>query len=269
MNALEVKNLSKRFGGLKAVESLSFSLNNGSVHALIGPNGAGKTTVLNLISRFYAADDGEIFVQGQNILTMRDYDIFSLGIARTFQNLEIFGDLSVFENVMTARFRFMKAGVISNMMRLPKSRAEEKENKDRIEKILSLVGLQEIAHKRAGSLPYGQQKLVELARAMALEPRVILLDEPAAGYNSEEVGKLGKLLLNIKKILGASILLVEHNMSLVMAISDKITVMHHGQFLAEGDPTEIEKNPAVIEAYLGKRYKPKSEELVESKDDRN
>jgi branched-chain amino acid transport system ATP-binding protein len=260
MSALEVRNLSKRFGGLKAVEALSFSVNNGSVHALIGPNGAGKTTVLNLISRFYHADEGQVFVQGENILTLRDYDIFTTGIARTFQNLEIFGDLSVFENVMTARFRFMKAGVISNMLRLPRSRVEERKNRDRVDQIMSLAGLQEIASKRAGSLPYGQQKLVELARAMALEPRILLLDEPAAGYNTEEVGKLGNLLLKVKDILDASILLVEHNMSLVMAISDRITVMHHGQFLAEGTPPEIEKNPAVIEAYLGKRYKPKSEE---------
>jgi branched-chain amino acid transport system ATP-binding protein len=260
MSALEVRNLSKRFGGLKAVEALSFSVNNGSVHALIGPNGAGKTTVLNLISRFYHADEGQVFVQGENILTLRDYDIFTTGIARTFQNLEIFGDLSVFENVMTARFRFMKAGVISNMLRLPRSRVEERKNRDRVDQIMSLAGLQEIASKRAGSLPYGQQKLVELARAMALEPRILLLDEPAAGYNTEEVGKLGNLLLKIKDILDASILLVEHNMSLVMAISDRITVMHHGQFLAEGTPPEIEKNPAVIQAYLGKRYKPKSEE---------
>jgi len=260
MSAVDVKNLSKRFGGLKAVESLSFSVNNGSVHALIGPNGAGKTTVLNLISRFYTADEGQVFVQGKNILTLRDYDIFSTGIARTFQNLEIFGDLSVFENVMTARFRFMKSGVIANMLRLPRSRSEERKNKDRVKQIISLVGLQDIAFKRAGSLPYGQQKLVELARAMALEPKVLLLDEPAAGYNTEEVGKLAQLLLKVKDILKASILLVEHNMSLVMAISDRITVMHHGQFLAEGTPPEIEKNPAVIEAYLGLRYKPKVKE---------
>lgn len=260
MSAVDVKNLSKRFGGLKAVESLSFSVSNGSVHALIGPNGAGKTTVLNLISRFYTADEGQVFVQGENILTMRDYDIFRTGIARTFQNLEIFGDLSVFENVMTARFRFMKSGVIANMLRLPRSRSEEQKNKDRVKQIISLVGLQEIAFKRAGSLPYGQQKLVELARAMALEPKVLLLDEPAAGYNTEEVGKLSQLLLKVKDILNASILLVEHNMSLVMAISDRITVMHHGQFLAEGTPPEIEKNPAVIEAYLGRQYKPKVEE---------
>ena len=260
MSALDVKNLSKRFGGLKAVESLSFSVSNGSIHALIGPNGAGKTTVLNLISRFYTADEGQVLVQGENILSMRDYDIFKTGVARTFQNLEIFGDLSVFENVMTARFRFMKAGVIANMLHLPKSRTEEQKNKERVNQIISLVGLQEIAYKKAGSLPYGQQKLVELARAMALEPKVLLLDEPAAGYNTEEVGKLGQLLLKVKDILNASILLVEHNMSLVMAISDRITVMHHGQFLAEGTPTEIENDSSVIEAYLGRRCKPKVEE---------
>lgn len=261
MSVLEVKNLSKRFGGLKAIQSLSFSVEKDSIHALIGPNGAGKTTVLNCISRFYKADDGQVLVDGENILGLMDYNIFRTGIARTFQNLEIFEDLTVFENVMAARFRFMRAGVVENMLHLPRARREEAKNRSHVEKILNLVGLEAIADQRSGSLPFGQQKLVELARAMALEPRILLLDEPAAGHNNEEVEQLSSLLLKIRDLLKATILLVEHNMSLVMAISDRLTVMHHGQFLAEGSPREIETDERVIEAYLGKGYKSRRESI--------
>jgi ABC-type branched-subunit amino acid transport system ATPase component len=158
---------------------------------------------------------------------------------------------------MTARYRFMRATVIENMLRLPRARRDERENRRRVEEVLALVGLEAVAHQRCGGLPYGQQKLVELARAMAIEPRVVLLDEPAAGRNNEEVGQLGELIVRIRNMLKATILLVEHNMALVMAISDRITVMHHGQFLAEGGPREIEKNAEVIEAYLGRGYKPR------------
>jgi len=256
MGALQVIHLSKHFGGLKAIHSLSFNVEEGSVHALIGPNGAGKTTVLNCISRFYKADEGEILVHGKNILHWRDYEIFRAAVGRTFQNLEVFGDLTVFDNVLTARYRFMHASVIENMFRLPRARREERVNKQKVEEILILLGLDGVAHQRCGGLPYGQQRLVELARAMALEPRVLLLDEPAAGHNNEEVGQLGELINRIRHMLRASILLVEHNMSLVMAISDRITVMHNGQFLAEGSPREIETNPKVIEAYLGRGYNP-------------
>jgi branched-chain amino acid transport system ATP-binding protein len=256
MSILAIKDLSKHFGGLKAVQSLSLDVEEGSIHALIGPNGAGKTTVLNCISRFYKASGGQVIANGKNVQDLRDYDVFGAGIARTFQNLEIFGDLTVFENVMTARFRFMKAGVIENMLRLPRANREERENHRRVEKILSLVGLETVADQISGGLPYGQQKLVELARAMALEPKILLLDEPAAGYNNEEVSQLSQTLIKVRDLLDATILLVEHNMALVMAISDRITVMHHGQYLAEGSPLEIESNTEVIEAYLGKGYKP-------------
>lgn len=264
MGALDIIDLSKNFGGLRAVQSFSFSVSEGSIHALIGPNGAGKTTVLNCISRFYDADAGRILVDGQDILRRRDYDIPKAGIARTFQNLEIFSDLTVFENVLMARFWFMRASVIENMLRLPRSRREEIENHRRVEEILALLGLDSVANQRSGGLPFGQQKLVELARAMALEPRLLLLDEPASGRNNEEVGHLGELLVRVREVLGASILLVEHNMSLVMAISDWITVMHHGQFLAEGSPREIESHSEVIEAYLGEGYRPRRGRTIDA-----
>ncbi len=266
MGALDIIDLSKSFGGLNAVQSLSFSVSEGAIHALIGPNGAGKTTVLNCISRFYDADAGQILFNGKDMLRRRDYDIAGSGIARTFQNLEIFGDLTVFENVLTARFQFMRASVIENMLRLPRSRREEQENRGRVEEILSLVGLDTLANHRSGDLPYGQQKLVELARAMALEPRLLLLDEPASGRNNEEVGHLGQILVRVRKLLDATILLVEHNMSLVMAISDRITVMHFGRFLAEGTPGDIESNPEVIEAYLGKGYRPRRGGTTDARD---
>jgi ABC-type branched-subunit amino acid transport system ATPase component len=256
MGALDIVDLSKHFGGLKAIQSLSFSVENGAVHALIGPNGAGKTTVLNCISRFYKADEGRVLVHGQDVLGWRDHEVFRAGVARTFQNLEVFGDLTVFENVLTARFRFMRASVLENMLRFPRARREEQEARRRVGEILAMVGLDGVADQRCGSLPYGQQKLVELARAMAIEPRVLLLDEPAAGRNNEEVGQLGELILRVRDLLKATVLLVEHNMALVMAVSDRITVMHHGQFLAEGGPREIENNAEVIEAYLGHGYKP-------------
>jgi branched-chain amino acid transport system ATP-binding protein len=256
MGILTISNLTKHFGGLKAIESLSFDVAEGAIHALIGPNGAGKTTVLNCISGFYKASGGQVSVDGKNIQNLKDYNVFKAGIARTFQNLEIFGDLTVFENVMTARFRFMKAGVVENMLHMPRAIREERENRQQVEKILKLVGLETVADQISGGLPYGQQKLVELARAMALEPKILLLDEPAAGYNNEEVSQLSQTLIKVRDLLQATILLVEHNMALVMAISDRITVMHHGQYLAEGSPLEIESNTEVVEAYLGKGYQP-------------
>jgi ABC-type branched-subunit amino acid transport system ATPase component len=264
MGILTISNLTKHFGGLKAIQSLSFDVEKDSIHALIGPNGAGKTTVLNCISGFYKASGGRIIVNGKNIQNFKDYNVFKAGIARTFQNLEIFGDLTVFENVMTARFRFMKAGVVENMLRLPRAKREERDNHRRVEKILRLVGLETVADQKSGGLPYGQQKLVELARAMALEPKILLLDEPAAGYNSEEVSQLSQTLIKVRDLLEATILLVEHNMALIMAISDWITVMHHGQYLAEGRPHEIESNAEVIEAYLGKGYQPMIKEETQS-----
>jgi ABC-type branched-subunit amino acid transport system ATPase component len=256
---LDIIDLSKNFGGLKAVQALSFSVAEGSIHALIGPNGAGKSTALNCISRFYQPDAGRIVVNGKDILHLRDYDVAGVQVARTFQNLELFGDMTVFDNVLTARFRFMRGGVLENMFRLPRPLREERENRRRVEEILHLVGLEALAGQRVNGLPYGQQKLVELARAMALEPRLLLLDEPAAGRNSEEVTQLGGLLKRIRELMQVTILLVEHNMALVMAVSDRITVMHHGMFLAQGTPGEIERNAEVVEAYLGPGYRPLSE----------
>jgi branched-chain amino acid transport system ATP-binding protein len=251
MSLLRIDGLHKAFGGLVAVQNLSLSVAAGAVHALIGPNGAGKTTVLNCISRFYQADRGSIEFNGQELTRLPDHGIAAQGIARTFQNLELFGDLSVLDNVRIARHRFQRANLLELLWNLPRKRREDAEHRERAEVILESIGLTGQRHSRVRDLPYGTQKLVELARAVALQPKLLLLDEPAAGMNNREVGKLGELLLSLKTQLGATLLLIEHNMTMVMSISDRITVMHNGAFLAEGVPREIESNEKVIQAYLG------------------
>jgi ABC-type branched-subunit amino acid transport system ATPase component len=223
----------------------------GSIHALIGPNGAGKTTVLNCISRFYDADAGSIRFEGRELTKLRDHRVAALGIARTFQNLELFGDLSVLDNVRIARHRFQRATLLEVLWNLGRKRREDAEHRERAEDIIESVGLAGHRHARVRDLPYGTQKMVELARAIALEPRLMLLDEPAAGMNNREIGRLGELLQGLRQRLQATLLLIEHNMSLVLSISDRVTVMHDGQRLAEGVPGEIEHDDAVIRAYLG------------------
>ena len=252
MSLLEVQGLRIAFGGIVAVQDLDFSVAAGSVHALIGPNGAGKTTVLNCISRFYSPDAGSIRFDGHELTCVRDHRIAGLGIARTFQNLELFADLSVVDNVRIARHRFQRANLLEILWNLPRKRREDAEQLDRAEAIVASVGLADQRHSRVRDLPYGTQKLVELARAIAVEPRLLLLDEPAAGMNNREIGRLGELLLALRERLQATLLLIEHNMALVMSISDRITVMHNGAFLAQGTPAEIESNDAVVSAYLGR-----------------
>ena len=250
-SVLAISGLRIAFGGLVAVQDLSIDVAPRSVHALIGPNGAGKTTVLNCISRFYTPDRGSIRFEGTELTTQPDHRLASLGIARTFQNLELFADLSVLDNVRIARHGFQHASLLEVMWNLPRRRREEAEQRERAEAIIESVGLAEQRHARVRDLPYGTQKLVELARAIALEPRLLLLDEPAAGMNRQEIGRLGDMLLELRERLDATLLLIEHNMGLVMGISDRITVMHNGAFLAEGGPRDIESDPAVIKAYLG------------------
>ena len=249
--ALAIDKLRLAFGGIVAVQDLSISVAAGSVHALIGPNGAGKTTVLNCISRFYSPDTGSIRVADREITKLADYQIAGMGVARTFQNLELFGDLSVLDNVRIARHRFQRASLIEVLWNLPRKRRDDAEQQERAATIIESVGLAAQMNARVRDLPYGTQKLVELARAIALEPKLLLLDEPAAGMNNREISKLGELLVSLRQRLDATMLLIEHNMAMVMAISDRITVMHNGAFLAEGTPSQIESNDAVITAYLG------------------
>lgn len=252
---LSLSGVRMAFGGILAVQDVGFDVMPGTVHALIGPNGAGKTTVLNCISRFYTPQQGSMrfhAAQGEvELLRCKAHHIARLGIARTFQNLELFSELTVFDNVLIARSMAMRATLAEALLALPRQRREEREQRERTEALLETLGLQAHAHAVVRDLPYGTQKLVELARAMALEPRLMLLDEPAAGMNNREIDALGATLRQLQQRSQATLLLIEHSMPLVMSISDTITVMHNGAFLAQGTPKEIESHPAVVEAYLG------------------
>ena len=253
--ALQVSGLRMDFGGIVAVDDLNLSVKPGTVHALIGPNGAGKTTALNCISRFYTPQRGQIHYddgRGQHDLLARPaHQIAPLGIARTFQNLELFAELSVLDNVLIARSTAMRAGLAATLLRLPRQRREERAQREHAQQVVDGLGLSAHSHTAVRDLPYGTQKLVELARAMALQPTLMLLDEPAAGMNNREIEAMGRTLKDLQARSGATLLLIEHSMPLVMAISDTITVMHNGRLLAEGPPRDIERHPEVVAAYLG------------------
>jgi len=247
---LEVRDLRKAFGGLRAVDGVSFGAPRGCIKAIIGPNGAGKTTLINLVTGLEALDSGEVLFAGQRIDKRQPYDIVRLGIARTFQNLKLFADMSVLENVMAGRHCRTHAGLVSAILRTGRSRTEEAAIEADAVRLLGDVGLRAHAYERAGDLPFGKQRLLEIARALATDPKLLLLDEPAAGLNSAEAAELGGFIRRIRDG-GITVLLVEHHMGLVMDISDEIFVLNFGQALAGGTPAEIRNNPAVIAAYLG------------------
>jgi branched-chain amino acid transport system ATP-binding protein len=247
---LEVRDLRKAFGGLKAVDGVSFGVPRGCIKAIIGPNGAGKTTLINLITGLERLNSGEVHFAGQRIDTRQPYEIVRLGIARTFQNLKLFADMSVLENVMAGRHSRTHVGLLGAVLRSERSRAEEAAIEADATRLLGDVGLLAHANDRAGDLPFGKQRLLEIARALATEPKLLLLDEPAAGLNSAEAAELGSFIRRIRDG-GTTVLLVEHHMELIMDISDEIFVLNFGQYLAQGTPGEVKNNPAVIAAYLG------------------
>ncbi|MBU1233115.1 MAG: ABC transporter ATP-binding protein [Proteobacteria bacterium] len=250
MALLELKQLHKRFGGLHAVNDVSFQVEPGQIKAVIGPNGAGKTTLFNMISGTFPATSGNVLFQGRELQGKKPFQVASLGMARTYQNIKMFSGMTALENVMVGRHVQSQAGFLASMFRMPWTWKEERDIRDKSMELLTLLEIEEHAHTDAASLAFGQQRAVELARALALEPSLLLLDEPAAGLNIYETAEVGRLITKIRD-LGITVLLVEHDMSLVMDISDEIVVLCFGEKIAEDVPTAIQQDPEVIKIYLG------------------
>ena len=248
-NVLHIEHLTMRFGGVVAVNDLSMDINKGEIVALIGPNGAGKTTAFNMVTGVYQPTEGKIFLHGQDITGHRPDEITKLGIARTFQNIRLFSSMTVFENVLTARHLRRTSSFLTATFRL--NAAEEKKMREESEALLKEVGLYELKDEKATSLPYGKQRLLEIARALSTQPKVLLLDEPAAGMNPQETEELGAFIRQIKDKFDLTVFLIEHHMNLVMDISDRINVIDFGRQISEGTPSEVQNDPAVIAAYLG------------------
>ncbi len=251
LSLLRVEKVSKHFGGLKALNNVSFHLNEGESLGIIGPNGAGKTTLFNIISGHIPPDEGKVFLEEKDISNLPAYKIAALGVSRTFQNLQIFSEMTVLENVMTGRHLKYKSGFFSNFFALPGVWKEEKSISDDAFSLLEMVGLIDVAEEKAGDLPFGKMRLVELARALAIEPHLLLLDEIASGLNTRETLEFMELLGKIKEKLNLTLLIVEHDMDFIMAVCDRIVVLDFGEVIAEGPPEEVRKNPEVIKAYLG------------------
>ena len=253
---LEVKELSQDFGGLRALNELSLTVNSGEIVALIGPNGAGKTTFFNCVTGIYTPTEGQMFLHDasgdkQLLNGKKPHLITAMGMARTFQNIRLFSEMTVLENVMIGRHCRTKAGIFGAIVRDGRTRREEQDCIDRSYELLELVKLQDFWNETANNLPYGAQRRLEIARAMATEPRMLLLDEPAAGMNPQETNELKELVCSIRDNQQLSILLIEHDMGMVMSLSDRIYVMEYGSCIATGTPAEIRTNPRVIKAYLG------------------
>jgi len=247
---LELQEVSLAFGGLQAVERVSLRVNRGAVKAIIGPNGAGKTTLFHLVSGFLTPQQGRVFLNGEEIQGLPAHAIARRGVARTFQLVQLFDHMTVLENAMVGRHRLSRAGLLAGALQLPRTRAEEREIRARAMEALEFVGLDSRAHQSAAILPLGLKRLLEIARALAAAPILLLLDEPASGLDGAETEKLQEMILDLKEG-GLTTLLVEHDMGLTMEVADEIAVLNYGRLIAEGPPRAIQKNPEVIAAYLG------------------
>lgn len=248
---MEMKNITLRFGGVTAIKDITFDIREGEIRAIIGPNGAGKSSMLNVVSGFYVPQEGEVFFRGEKRPPLKPFEVARQGIARTFQNIALFEGMSVLDNVMTGRLTQMNSGFISQALWRGKAEREEIENREICEKVIDFLEIQSIRKTPVSRLPYGLKKRVELARALASEPKLLLLDEPMAGMNVEEKEDMSRFILDVNDEFGTTIALIEHDMGVVMDLSDRVVVMDYGKKIGDGTPSEVRNNQAVIDAYLG------------------
>ena len=251
MNLLRVENLSIQFGGIKAVSDVSFEVAAGEVFTIIGPNGAGKTTIFNLIGRLYAPTGGRVLFDGVDLTRLAAHQIAGLGIARTFQNIELFEHATVLDNLLIGRHCHRRTGLLADLFFLPSVHRAERAEREAVERVIDLLDLAHYREARVAGLPYGVRKVVELGRALAMEPKLLLLDEPSSGLNVEETDDMAWWIRDIKDELGITVLMVEHDMNLVARVSDRVLALNYGQVLTSGAPAEVQRHPDVVEAYLG------------------